>query len=593
MKAEARELPAGRPRDGIGNAAEVGMDAAAGTLRRVPVPFLGGVARLAKLGRGQLPVALATLVFLLPFVNKAFHIDDTLFLWVARHIQSHPLDFYGFQATWYKSAMPMAQINQNPPLVSYYSALVTLLFGWREWVLHLAFLVPALGVSLGTYQLAKRFCARPGVAAMTAVATPVFLVSATNVMSDVLMVAFYVWAVVLWVRGLEDRRLWSLVGASALIALSALTKYFGLAAIPLLAAYTLARDRGLNRRSAVLLLLLGPILVLAAYQAWTVSMYGRGLVSGAATYALTRTAGVGGDLAGRVASGLSFTGGCVASALFFAPYLWARRAWLLGGGVLGLLVVAALAARGSLLGLEFAEDGVYRWGLLLQLALFITAGLHVLFLAAAELWEKRDAPAVLLFCWTAGTFCFATLLNWTINGRTVLPMVPAVGILVARRWERRAPTRPMFAPHFALWPAAALALGVTWADYALAGTQRQAVQSISNHLRPHGRRIWFQGHWGFQYYMEQTGARIADWKNSVLQPGDFLVLAGTNCDGYPVDASFELVGEYSFGATRWVTTMHWPPVGAGFYASVFGPLPYVFGEIPTEKYWLFTKLEGS
>jgi 4-amino-4-deoxy-L-arabinose transferase-like glycosyltransferase len=153
-----------------------------------------------------LVVVIITIVCLAPFVAKAFHIDDTLFLWAAKHIQTHPVDFYGFTANWYGTEMPMYSIQQNPPLVSYYIAIVALLFGWNEVVLHLAFLIPGVGLSLGTYYLARQLCQRPHLAALMAVLlTPVFLVlvSSTNVMCDVMMVAFYVWAVVLWLRGLH------------------------------------------------------------------------------------------------------------------------------------------------------------------------------------------------------------------------------------------------------------------------------------------------------------------------------------------------------------------------------------------------------
>ena len=56
-------------------------------------------------------IAGVTFGLLLPFVTKAFHIDDTLFLWIARHIQTDPLDFYGFRANWYGYAMPMSAIT--------------------------------------------------------------------------------------------------------------------------------------------------------------------------------------------------------------------------------------------------------------------------------------------------------------------------------------------------------------------------------------------------------------------------------------------------------------------------------------------------
>src|SRR6185436_21066047 len=37
---------------------------------------------------------------LLLFCTKAFTIDDPLFLWLGKHIQSNPLDFYGFNVDW-------------------------------------------------------------------------------------------------------------------------------------------------------------------------------------------------------------------------------------------------------------------------------------------------------------------------------------------------------------------------------------------------------------------------------------------------------------------------------------------------------------
>ena len=179
-------------------------------------------------------IVVATLLCLLPFITKAFHVDDTLFLWTARHIQAQPYDFYGFPANWYGTTMSMAEINQNPPFAAYYIALVTLLFGWQEWPLHLAFMLPAVGVVAGTYVLAGHFTSRPRLSALIALATPVFMVSATNVMSDVLMLSFYLWALVFWVKGLERQRFSWLLAASLLVALAALTKYFALTAIALL-----------------------------------------------------------------------------------------------------------------------------------------------------------------------------------------------------------------------------------------------------------------------------------------------------------------------------------------------------------------------
>ena len=73
--------------------------------------------------------------------------------------------------------------------------------------------------------------------------TPVFLVSATTVMCDVWLLALWVWSVDCWLRGLEERHsYWLLLLASLLVAAAALTKYFGVSLVPLLAAYTVARS---------------------------------------------------------------------------------------------------------------------------------------------------------------------------------------------------------------------------------------------------------------------------------------------------------------------------------------------------------------
>ena len=147
---------------------------------------------------GPVVAVLVCVGCLTPFVNKAFTIDDPLFLWAAQHIQHHPADPYGFEVNWYVSPMRMADVTKNPPLACYALALAASLFGWSEHALHLIFLLPAAGMAWGTYRLAEDLSGRPLLATLTAVLTPVFLVSSTNVMCDTMMVCFWVWAVVCW-----------------------------------------------------------------------------------------------------------------------------------------------------------------------------------------------------------------------------------------------------------------------------------------------------------------------------------------------------------------------------------------------------------
>src|SRR2546430_5582558 len=146
---------------------------------------------------------IAVIAALVPFLNKAFHIDDPLFLWMAQQVSQHPADPYGFSVNWYVSAKPMFSIMQNPPLSAYYMALAASFLGWSEPAMHGAFLVAAIAAVVGTFFLARRLCNSPLLAALLLLFMPVFLVSATGVMCDVWLLAFWVWSIECWMRGLE------------------------------------------------------------------------------------------------------------------------------------------------------------------------------------------------------------------------------------------------------------------------------------------------------------------------------------------------------------------------------------------------------
>ena len=184
-------------------------------------------------------LTLVVLAALGPFLAKPFNLDDPLFIWVAQQIYLHPTNPYGFDVNWAQTVFPMWNCTENPPLACYYLALGAGFFGWSEIGLHFAFVLPALAVICGTHRLARHFCDRPMLAALATLFTPVFLVSSLTVMCDVLMLAFWVWAVVWWVEGMERDDFGRLAVSGLFIALAALTKYYGVCLVPLLGAYGL------------------------------------------------------------------------------------------------------------------------------------------------------------------------------------------------------------------------------------------------------------------------------------------------------------------------------------------------------------------
>jgi 4-amino-4-deoxy-L-arabinose transferase-like glycosyltransferase len=530
----------------------------------------------------------ATLAALLPFTARAFNVDDSVYLWVARRIQAKPWDFYGFSVNWNGVVQPMHEINKNPPLVSYYIALAARLVGWSEVALHLAFLVPAVAAVLGSYLVARRFCAHPLEAALLGTMTPVFLASSTTLMCDVSMLALFLWALWAWIEGLEENRPALLALSGVLAAACALTKYFGVSLVPLLLAWSLMSGR---RASAWGWALLIPVVVLAAYQWLTWRMYGRGLLLDAAGFAAEGGGLEKPTLAARALVGVLFVGGCCIPALFYAPFLWSRRVLLVAGALCLATALLFGRAEGAVGPIELSElPAATAWATKTQMLLAAVAGTSLLAVAGADLARYRDRDSALLFMWLGGTFVFASFVNWTNSGRSILPMAPVAGILLVRRIEARlgtAPPRTAAALRLAFLPGLAVALAVTWSDSRWANSIRDAAGTLVANHSSTASPLWFEGHWGFQYYMQLGGARPLDLARDTVQAGELVVIPMNNVELLPVpDGVATVVDRLQYAEPTWIRTMS-APLGAGFYSSLFGPLPYAVGRASPDRYFVY------
>jgi 4-amino-4-deoxy-L-arabinose transferase-like glycosyltransferase len=529
--------------------------------------------------REALVVALLALALLLPFTGKAWHIDDTLFLWAAEHIHDQPLDFYGFNKNWYGVERPMHATNMNPPLTAYWIAAATALAGWHEQALHLAFLPWAAGAALGAWFTARLLTARPLAATLAAVVTPAFLVSSTNVMTDTPMTCLYLWAIGLWVYGLERGRSRWLFLAGALAALGFLTKFFAISAVPLLAAYALAHRR---RWSAWPLALVLPVAVAAAYELVFIRMYGHPHFLASFAYSGAAQQQEGAPLLARTLIGLAFLGGACAVGLFLTPAAGRFRDLAAAGGV-ALFAALYVRLRGQIGLLPVVSDTGVTWAYIVQFALWTGVGAWLLMVTGREVWRRRDAGAVLLTLWVAGTFVFATYVNWTTSVRNLLPLAPAVTIVLARATERLNP--PRWAPAAAIAAAALLGLAVTAADYSWANANRTLAHRIAADFDD--REVWFQGHWGFQRYMEQHGFPAVDVFEPAASAGALLALPVFNTNVFPPDPRYALrVAVVTEPVLPWLATGR-IPLGAGFYTSATGALPFVFGAVPAERVDLY------
>jgi len=532
-------------------------------------------------------LVIVTLTCLVPFLNKAFHIDDPLFLWAARHIQSSPFDFYGFKVNWYGHEMPMFEVMQNPPLVPYYIAIVASLFGWAEVTLHIAFLVPAIAFVIGTYYLAKVFCSTPLVATLVSISTPVFLVSSTSVMCDTMMLSFWVWATFTWIQGIKNNSNINLICAAFLIALCSLTKYYGISLIPLLFIYSLVYKRKLGQWALFLLI---PVLILLTYQWLAYALYGRGLILDAASYALSYPKAP--QFIVKGLEGLLFTGGCFISVLFYSLLLFrARTISILASSILLFFLYYILSQRPT--EFQFIFDDKLNWLFTIESCLFTMAGVVILLIAALDLWRRRDADSLLLFLCITGAFIFASFINWNVAGRSVLPMAPVIGVLVFRHIEQKKPVI-----HYSiikktslilLVPSFLIALSLSWTDYIWANTNRSEAIEMRQQYAHDSGTLWFQGHWGFQYYMEANGGKAMDYEKTKVNVGDIVVIPSEHDIISPLNKNlYTLIKIHHVPLVSWIST--WSgSIGAGFYSSIIGPLPFVVGPVPDIDYFVFLK----
>lgn len=451
---------------------------------------------------------------LIPFLGKAVTIDDPLFVWTARHLQQHPFDPYGFEWNWFGSPLSMAVNVQNPPATSYWLALMGAV-SWNEHWLHLMMLPWSILLLGGVVRLARSLGADPFWAATLTLGTSAYFVSATNMMCDLMMLALMVWSIALWVNGLEKNNFLLLIIAAALGGLAALTKYFAISIVPLLAAYTVvkvaANDR-IAHRFYSLLPLVVTLGIIGVWHFWSRSLYGASHIGGAANYA--KDVNLLKVNFAQLYSAVTFLGGC----LIWPLVIGVQRAKLQGR------IVMSIAAAGGPVGLCLVLRQSHRTEVLslnpylyVIAAIFFAAGVAAIYLSCCyhrEHW--REPNSWLLSLWVYGTIMFMSVFNWTVAARNVLPLVPPLALLVSmprqtspstghRSEGARVRTSGQVLLATASMIGLAAAVLAASADYDWADMVRRGAVGIATKYINEGRTVFFQGHWGFQYYMMEHG----------------------------------------------------------------------------------------
>lgn len=529
--------------------------------------------QLTDKGRAGIVTLLVTMIFV-PFINKAYHIDDPLYLWIARQIQQHPLDFFGFAVNWTGHVKHVAEICNNPPFFAYYLAAVGAFAGWGERAMHLAQLLPVLAVALGTLRLASLMAVPPLMAAVCAVATPVYLLCGTSVMADMTLTALYVWAIWFWVKGCTDKPdSFALLMAVILAAAAGLTKYFGMSLIPLMAIVSLRRRVEVRKW---IFFLTVPVFCWGLFEWLTHHFYGYGHISLSSSYASFARQAMGMKPGKALLETLSFMGGGLLFPVLVAPFLFRFTSCVaMAGAVAGMAWLCSLSGTGLPEMFRLSLSGV-----LLMLP-FIAGGAGLLLVAAMDLRRERDAESLLLFCWVFGVLLFNAVMNPFVAGRYLLPVVPAAAIIFARKTRSLSGWR-LHGMRASLVLVLATSLLAATADYRYANSIRSVVGQITREWHDGSQQLFFQGHWGMQYYLEEAGGIAFDDRESQVLCGDLMVQPAFASSAGALDpGSYTREKLYQVMPMPWLSTFN-RDLRAGFHSSVFGPLPFAFGAIPQD-----------
>jgi hypothetical protein len=337
-----------------------------------------------------------------------------------------------------------------------------------------------------------------------------------------------------------------------------------------------------------ILSLILPLAALVGYEQYTAARYGAGLLHGAVNYAARSHGRVAIPPLIRPLNTLSFVGGgALAVALLALASLrprWLQAVLILSVAPLTLLASAAFQPPPDWMTTPWLF--YVQYGLLTDAGLIIAVACLLALLRACRRPRAASNPMLwsddLFLClWIGGVFVFAASFNWSINARTILPLLPAIAILVTR-WSDALRSQRAFLVAL-LCISGVVTLATTIADFRLAQACRDAAEQARAIPTPPGRPLFFAGHWGFQYYMQLHGARELDDEATDCRPGDVIVFPVNSYGIAPGGEHLKNLTIYQTGESRWLTTEQ-SRMGAAFYASYGQGLPFIVGPVPPEVF---------
>lgn len=455
---------------------------------------------------------------------KRVTIDDTVFLTYARHIAARPTDPYGFEIFWYDLPTPAMDLLV-PPVLPYWLGAGIALFGEHPMVLKLWLLPFGWLLAWGVRELIAEFAPSGGLPLLVICTLGPTIAPAFNLMLDVPALALGVGALALFLHACRSRDARIAIVAGLIAGLAIQTKYNAVASALALVVLGLTR-----RRLRATALAAGTAAVVAlGWEAWLVVRYGEShvlhhlLAPAQSAWAYSRTA--------WAVSWESLFGALGAPVALLALTTLSRSPIVLAMGIVGAsipyAIIAALEPRAvpapirpiRLGAGDVALDAFFAVG-----CLAITVVLGAVAVGLRRRGVGRGSAFLITWLALELLVCFA-MSPFPAARRVIAPILVATLFVAHLGLDARRARAGLRAVAIST---AVLGALFAIADIADAEARYRAHEQVVRRLArlghdPGRERVWFLGHWGFQYYAERAGYAPLVAGRSVLQRGDFIV----------------------------------------------------------------------
>lgn len=531
------------------------------------------------LARQRLFVFLIPLFLVLPFLNRAYFVDDSYFVEIATWLKDNPTLPYHFRADdagpqnrgWEEDGFVRMV---NPLAHHYYLALLLKLGGEREWFLRLGCVLLSCFSALFLFEFARRWTNTPVLSVLAVLFTPAMWLSSYSLLIDSTMAFFAFGAVYFFIRSTETDKFWQIVASGVFAGLAILSKYPAVFVLALMSVWLALRWKKLDRHWRFFVPVVIALGFLAAYSAWTAHLYGSPHIL-AASARMVRVFGW-----PKLFAFFVFLSG----ALLLPLVAWGvspLRTRLMAFVPVILLTIFLSSKFGGFSMVQAALLGIW----IVTSFLFIGQILH----RKPEWIYPRDPFLVFWFLGFVGMMLL--VMDW-VAGRYFCLVAPAVGFLTVRlvemRWRENSPRvlMPILAVLFLFTGALATS------DYRQAEPVRSLRRELAARHISGGERHFYLGDSFTMSYLKRDGWTPL-FPETTLRVGDLVLVK---------EVTMPLIWFARKPVTvREITHFEYPSLlplkvmdfagSAGFYASVWGALPFTFSNGPWERFRIVEVVE--